>query len=314
MTLNKDFKKLVRAHKAKTGKSYAGALADLMARSGTDTDPEVPAGFPLDATDLAKRLGISAQGARDLLLAAADPYVGPVLRQLRVDTPFGVVTRKSPVTGAGADPEAARRQAAEAARNPTWYAESGAVEQFVPEEISRKLLRYGAADGIRIQVFRAREDDPLDRTFSKQCRRCRRWIWLGDSERQAACDCGQIYRVAFDLAKVFGGTGTPGLRCLHCGKEQRAGSKGWKKVNDWQFRCDNCDSRGVRYFQVYCDYETPERAGAGGMFQVIELTEDGEDVTDLVDQGILFIDLNHLRRHLQGRLGPEVEVDVEEVG
>jgi hypothetical protein len=314
MTLNKDFKKLVRAHKAKTGKAYAAAYADLMARSGTDAGREVPVGFPPDAIALANRLGISAEGARDLLLAATDPDVGPVLRELHVATPFGVVTRRSPAIGASADPAIASKQAADAARNPTFYAESGAAELTVPEEISRKLLRYGAADGIHPQVFRTRDDDPLDRTFSKQCRACQRWIWLGDSERQATCECGQIYRVAFDLAEVFGGTGTPGQRCLHCGKERRDGSKGWKKVNDWQFRCDNCDSSGARCFEVYCDYESSEHAGMGGMFQVIELTENGEDVTDLVDQGIHFLDLNQLRRYLQARLGGDVEVEVEEIG
>ena len=101
---------------------------------------------------------------------------------------------------------------------------------------------------------------------------------------------------------------------MHCGKERRDGSNKWVKVNDWQFRCGNCDSAGTRCFEVYCDYESSRHAGAGGMFQVIELTEDGEDVTDLVDQGIHFVDLNHLRRYLHQRLGGDVEVDVEEVG
>jgi hypothetical protein len=86
---------------------------------------------------------------------------------------------------------------------------------------------------------------------------------------------------------------------LHCGKPRGADAEGWERVNDLQFRCDNARSDGPRYVEVSCDYETSERAGASGMFQVVEPTQNGEDVTDLVDQGIHFIALNHLRRHLR---------------
>ena len=73
----------------------------------------------------------------------------------------------------------------------------------------------------------------------------------------------------------------------------------------------------LRTFTVYADYETPEHAGAGGMFQIIELTEhdgDGEhDVTKLVDHGIHFRDAKHVESYLQQDVfpGDECTVSVE---
>ena len=53
------------------------------------------------------------------------------------------------------------------------------------------------------------------------------------------------------------------------------------------------------YFQVQLDYETSERAGAGGMFQVISLEDDeGKDFTHLVDQGQHYASLDDLRDSL----------------
>lgn len=50
------------------------------------------------------------------------------------------------------------------------------------------------------------------------------------------------------------------------------------------------------HFEVHLDYETSERAGAGGMFQVISLEdEDGKDFTRLVDQGRHYVSLDELK-------------------
>lgn len=58
------------------------------------------------------------------------------------------------------------------------------------------------------------------------------------------------------------------------------------------------------------DYETSERAGAGGMFQVISVNdEDGKNFTHLVDQGWHYSSLDELRRDLARNL----KVDVQQV-
>ena len=50
------------------------------------------------------------------------------------------------------------------------------------------------------------------------------------------------------------------------------------------------------YFEVQLVYETSERAGAYGMFQVISLEdEDGKDFTHLVDQGLHYVSLDELK-------------------
>ena len=67
--------------------------------------------------------------------------------------------------------------------------------------------------------------------------------------------------------------------------------------------------------QIQQDFETCERAGAGGMFQVISLTliydDDTEDYrTDLIDQGDMFYTTDEVLR----RLGISSDnVDVERV-
>jgi hypothetical protein len=66
---------------------------------------------------------------------------------------------------------------------------------------------------------------------------------------------------------------------------------------------------GTRYITVYCDYETSTRAGADGMFQVIDLTEGGEDVTHLVDQGVHWSSLRELERYLAKATGGDIMLD-----
>ncbi len=66
-----------------------------------------------------------------------------------------------------------------------------------------------------------------------------------------------------------------------------------------------------RDVSVTCDYETAQRVGAVGTFQVIALTEDGEDVTELVDHGIHFDDLDALKRYLERATGDEFSLQEE---
>lgn len=54
-----------------------------------------------------------------------------------------------------------------------------------------------------------------------------------------------------------------------------------------------------KFYQVEIDRETSERAGAGGMFQVVQITdEDGNDYTHEVDQGVHYPDLEALAKDL----------------
>lgn len=51
----------------------------------------------------------------------------------------------------------------------------------------------------------------------------------------------------------------------------------------------------MRYFDLYPEYG---RGGSGEMFQICELTEAGQDVTHLVDQGIHFSTTREVERYL----------------
>lgn len=60
----------------------------------------------------------------------------------------------------------------------------------------------------------------------------------------------------------------------------------------------------THYFQVIKDWETSERAGAGGMFQIESLLDSyGRDMTDKVDVGIHFHDDEHLKEYLSKIFG-----------
>lgn len=75
-------------------------------------------------------------------------------------------------------------------------------------------------------------------------------------------------------------------------------------------------SSEVRYFYtVHLDYETSERAGAGGMFQVFSLWDgNDQDCTYLVDQGIHYATLKSLGADIARRLGVSPDqVDLVEV-
>jgi type I restriction enzyme S subunit len=69
------------------------------------------------------------------------------------------------------------------------------------------------------------------------------------------------------------------------------------------------------YFTVHLDYDTFERAGAGGMFQVISVEdEDGKDFTHLVDQGRHYASLNDLKSDIASALKVAIgQIELEEV-
>ncbi len=57
------------------------------------------------------------------------------------------------------------------------------------------------------------------------------------------------------------------------------------------------------------DWETSERAGAGGLFQVISLEdENGDDITGKVDQGVHYT-IKQLERDLSKTFGTNVTVE-----
>lgn len=67
-------------------------------------------------------------------------------------------------------------------------------------------------------------------------------------------------------------------------------------------------------FAVRLDYETLERAGAGGMFQVISIEDDGKDVTHFVDQGRHYASLDELRADIASALKIEsMQIELEVV-
>lgn len=69
------------------------------------------------------------------------------------------------------------------------------------------------------------------------------------------------------------------------------------------------------FFLVQLDYEASERAGAGGMFQVIALEDDeGKDFTHLIDQGRHYASLDQLKGDLANALKvkpKQIELEAE---
>jgi hypothetical protein len=67
-------------------------------------------------------------------------------------------------------------------------------------------------------------------------------------------------------------------------------------------------------FQVGKDFETPEQTGAEG-FQVDSLIDDnGNDLTNRIDVGIIFRDDEHLKEYLSTIFGiPASQFDIDEL-
>ena len=69
-------------------------------------------------------------------------------------------------------------------------------------------------------------------------------------------------------------------------------------------------------YTILCDYETSERAGAGGMFQVAQLmNEDGDDCTALVDVGKHYRSFEEVKIDLAKKTGKKpINIGLEEAG
>jgi type I restriction enzyme, S subunit len=66
----------------------------------------------------------------------------------------------------------------------------------------------------------------------------------------------------------------------------------------------------MKTIYAHLDYETSEHAGAGGMFQVLSLTdENDQDITELVDQGVHYSSLRELEKELTSTLKEAVTVE-----
>lgn len=80
-------------------------------------------------------------------------------------------------------------------------------------------------------------------------------------------------------------------------------------------RALNPPSEEQFYFLVHLDYETSERARAGGMFQVISIEDDeGKDFTYLVDQGFHYSSLDELGEDIASALKVSLhQIELEEV-
>jgi type I restriction enzyme S subunit len=69
----------------------------------------------------------------------------------------------------------------------------------------------------------------------------------------------------------------------------------------------------IMYFRVHCDYETSRTAGAGEMFQIIDVKDDNDkDFTHLIDQGQHYHSLDEVRNDLAAQLNisaSDIEID-----
>ena len=67
-------------------------------------------------------------------------------------------------------------------------------------------------------------------------------------------------------------------------------------------------------YTIQCDYDTSERVGAGGMFQVVSLEDqDGNDRTSLLDVGKHYRSFDEVARDIAKATGMKAEeVELEE--
>lgn len=64
----------------------------------------------------------------------------------------------------------------------------------------------------------------------------------------------------------------------------------------------------MRFLEALCNHEAPTFPGVRDRFQVVELTEQDEDVSYLVDQGTHFNSVKQLEQHLTSVTGDDVDV------
>lgn len=231
MTQDKDFKKLVRQHAQKTGKSYSAARKDYEARVAS----------------------AASEPATDAFVTDAQDPVPALLSQLRA-APFAVLVGRLPAIGLSSDYATAAAHARDLAENPKYSAESGSVTMLVTYDQLEALTKAGAARNEDVQMVRTFRNEH-GTTFSKRCRHCRRWIWCGDVEREGECACGQKYRVVFDLAAAHRWSERIGRLCMDCGDkfgltEAKHRRNPWTTVNEWQIRCQACDRKHAEKVEV----------------------------------------------------------------
>ncbi len=219
-----DFKKLVEARMAKTGESWSTAAHYVRTQAPTQAEGLTPEAVVNDGPPPVLTLEL-------------------LLKELRAPSTFSVLTGRVPAVGRSGSFQAAVAQSERLAANPLYYAETGVVKTTVSLALHEELLRQGAADDRQIQMIRTHMEN--DTTFSKACRNCRRWVWCAETEREAACVCGQRYRVVFDLAEVYHWTMRRGWLCTDCGSESRLterheGRNPWHFVDQWQTQCNAC--------------------------------------------------------------------------
>jgi len=65
-----------------------------------------------------------------------------------------------------------------------------------------------------------------------------------------------------------------------------------------------------RSLTVYTEGQTSEHAGAGGMFQIVEVRENDREIDRPVDHGIHFSDVAEVERYLAQEVFPGDEIDV----
>lgn len=193
-----------------------------------------------------------------------------------------------------------------------YFAATGPKSIAISRAEHDALLRAGAADGRDLVIVRSTRASSRQ-SRSIECPSCGWWIYCGAEPRESVCRCGQRYRVAFDAVERDVVALPEGRVCGFCEATSAEAHGDWHELNTWQRLCPNCwrgrTRRAVREFVADCDYETSERAGAGGMFQVSVLEEHGRDVTRLVDQGVHFHGVEDLSTYLEAVTGASVSVE-----
>ncbi len=182
--------------------------------------------------------------------------VDELLAQLHTPSPFAVLVGRIPATAGGANAELVLKQVQDLAQNPKYYAKTGGVDMMVSLDEHNTLIAAGAIDDRKGQIIRSHRfaaGEPFATlTFSDRCKKCRRWIWCGESDRESTCICGHLYRVSFDLIRDLVWGKRRYACCADCGVEAAmhpvaAGYSPWRSLSAWQFQCHKCyqaDERG----------------------------------------------------------------------
>jgi hypothetical protein len=179
--------------------------------------------------------------------ATSPGTVGRLLASLRTTKTFNVQVGRLPAVGVSANAAVASAHAAELALHPKYSAKTGAVEKEITGDEMMLLIAAGAADIREVRVLRSFVED--GETFSERCPSCHRWLLCGTEEHEAACVCGQRYRMAFDRSDAW--PEHHGVHCMDCGTDMADGQG--HAVNDWQLQCDACHTH-VAVKAAYANY------------------------------------------------------------